>query len=68
MENMETLKLTNGEVVKLPVSEKPGWKRFECTSRKQVLEVSFTLLLLGNVCHTICMDSTGEFAVEVKIA
>lgn len=63
---MENLKLLNGEVVTLPVSETATHKRYECNSKRQAIEVSTTLVLLGNVCNTICKASINEFAVEVK--
>lgn len=63
---METLKLLNGQLVQLAVSETEKTKRYECNSKAQALEVSMTLLLAGNVCTTICR--ANEYAVEIKKA
>lgn len=63
---MENLKLLSGEVVQLPVSETADCKRYECESKKQAIEVTITLALLGNVGTTICKN--GVYAVEIKKA
>lgn len=63
---MENLKLLNGTMVQLPVSETASVKRYECESKKQAIEVTMTLALLGNVGTTVCKD--GKFSVEIKKA
>ena len=44
---MESIKLMNGEVVQLPVSETEDRKRYECASRQQALAVTMALMVAG---------------------
>ena len=63
---MESIKLMNGEVVQLPVSETEDRKRYECTSRQQALAVSMALMVAGKIGQSICKGN--EYAVIIKKA